>query len=115
MIRPIATLLLLSACQAAPPAGPASLQLISPDYYSRTLRYHGGSATRSQVAQPRKPRDGAVTVIAPVEAAPADNAEDALIEQLGKIQEELKRLRERIDWQQNSGAWRTTPGERQRK
>mgnify|MGYP001600199258 CR=1 FL=1 len=110
MIRPAVVLLLLSACQAEPPAGPASLQIVPPGYYSRSLRYHGGSAIRGEVAQPQKPRDGTITVIVPADAAPEHDVQDALIEQLARIQGELKRLRERIDWQQNSGAWRPAPG-----
>ncbi len=112
MIRAAGVLLLLSACQTAP-VGPASLQLVAPDYYSRTLRYHGTGAVRGEAAPPppRKARDGAVTITAPEEEAPEGFTQDTLSRHLARLQEELKRLRERIDWEQNSGAWRTNPGE----
>ena len=120
MIRPLAILLTLGACQAVPPpVGPASLQIVPPNYYSRSLKFHGGSGVqRGDASQPRRSRDGAVTIIAPFEAAseaPEGGVGDSLIEQLARIQEELKKLRERIDWEQNSGAWRAIPSERQGK
>ena len=40
MIRTVLLVLLLAACTAtAPPPGPASLQIVPPEYYSRTLHY----------------------------------------------------------------------------
>ena len=108
-MRPIVVLLLvLGACQAVP-VGPASLQEVHPDYYSRTLKYHGGSTIRSDAVSQKKSNNGAVTVIA--EEAPEGFAQETLARQLGRLQDELTKIRERIDWEQSSGAWRTAPGE----
>ncbi len=118
MIRLIPALLMLGACQAMPPAGPASLQIVHPDFYSRSPKYHGGAGVqRGDVGQSRKSRDGTVSIISPAEAAPElpTSSDDEINMRLERIQNDIKKLRERLDWEQNSGAWRPAPGERLQK
>lgn len=115
MIWLLSVMLMLGACQAPIPVGPASLQIVHPDFYSRSLKYHGrGGVPRADVGQFRKSRDGTVSIISPEPELPT-SSDDEINMRLERIQNDIKKLRDRLDWEQNSGAWRTVPGERQQK
>jgi len=91
-------LLLLSACAPQVPVWPASLQLVPPDFYSRTLRFtveehRRGRAVKRTYYVPVQVdrRTGDVRVTR--EARPGANG---IERQLRVIQERIERLQERI-------------------
>jgi hypothetical protein len=90
--------LILAACAAPPSApGPASLQVVAPTYYSRTLHYIVRERRSGRVVERAydipvqiETKTGEVRVQEP----PAATAEDR---QIGVIQRRLENMKERLD------------------
>lgn len=93
-------LLLLTACAPAPdfpppagPPGPVSLQFVSPDYYSRTLRPGPANGRTMPVkAEPAASKEPEPETVAPIVEIPED-----LDDRLRGIQERVRKLRERLN------------------
>jgi hypothetical protein len=110
-------LLLLVAGCAPTSSGPASLQLVPANYYSRIPSL--GVVTPSYYSNYQKPiprhhnkRDGVDREQWPVETAIEDPEESRkdIAERIKAARKEVEALRELLEWERANASWKNRPG-----